>query len=200
MRFLPLLACILVISACSPAGTILGAGASAGIHIAQERTVDDAVDDAVIRLAINDLWAKHDFDMFMALDLDVVEGRVLVAGHVTDPDWQVDAIRLAWQPEGVAEVINEVRLVEEGDGITGFARDGWVSSRLRTKLTFDKDVSAINYSIISSGGIVYLMGVAQNQGELTRVLDHARNTSNVREVISYVRIKEQVAEGTNRPE
>ncbi len=39
----------LIVSGCSPVGTLIGAGASVGIAAAQERTVGNALDDAVIQ-------------------------------------------------------------------------------------------------------------------------------------------------------
>ena len=38
-------------------------------------------------------------------------------------------------------------------------------------------------------GIVYLIGIAQNQKELDRVLAHAREINYVRNIISHVRVK-----------
>jgi osmotically-inducible protein OsmY len=38
-------------------------------------------------------------------------------------------------------------------------------------------------------GVVYLMGIAQDQAELDRVRDLARHTSGVKDVVSYVRLK-----------
>ena len=48
---------------------------------------------------------------------------------------------------------------------------------------------AINYSIETVAGTVYLIGVAQNGVELEKVIDHARGLSYVRKIISHVRIK-----------
>ena len=38
-------------------------------------------------------------------------------------------------------------------------------------------------------GIVYLIGIAQNQKELDRVIAHARDINYVRNIISHVRVK-----------
>ncbi len=39
-------------------------------------------------------------------------------------------------------------------------------------------------------GAVYLMGVAQDQGELDRVVAHAKDLAYVRQVVNYVRLKD----------
>ena len=60
---------------------------------------------------------------------------------------------------------------------------------MKSKLTLDNKVLAINYAIETVNGIVYLIGIAQNQGELDRVIAHSRTISYVRQVISHVRVK-----------
>ena len=52
-------------------------------------------------------------------------------------------------------------------------------------MTFDKYIQSINYSIETVHGAVYLMGVAQSQEELDRVIKLARRIKGVSEVISY---------------
>ncbi|MEM6904132.1 MAG: BON domain-containing protein, partial [Pseudomonadota bacterium] len=181
-------------TACTPVGAAIGAGASVGIAAAQERTVGAAVDDAIIQTRISERWFRHNEAMFQALDLTVVEGRVLITGTLQDPDKRVDAVRLAWQVDGVNEVINEVQL-SENEGIRGFARDVRIAGELRSILTFDRQVSAVNYSVDTVGGVIYLMGIAQNQGELDRVIGHARNIDSVRRVVSYVRLIDEIPPG-----
>ena len=53
------------------------------------------------------------------------------------------------------------------------------------KLTVDSQVKAINYSIDTVNGHIFIMGIAQDQKELDRVLDHARDVSYVRRVTSH---------------
>ena len=90
-------------------------------------------------------------------------------------------------------MINEIKVTEEGS-VGNYARDVWISTQLRTKILFDKEISSINYNIETVDQTVYLMGIAQDQAELDRVTAHARNLAHVRKVISHVRIKD-TAEG-----
>ena len=57
-------------------------------------------------------------------------------------------------------------------------------------MLFDQDVRSVNYSIETVNQVIYLMGVAQDEAELQRVVDHARNVAYVRRVVSYVQMKE----------
>ncbi len=168
-------------------GFATSVGAVGGIAAAREGGLKQTAIDTRIAMEINDLWFKYSVEAFAKLNMTVEQGRVLVTGVVQNPDHRVEAIRLAWQPEGVVQVINEVR-VEESDGLSGYARDTWISTNLRTKLIFDKDVASINYTIDTVQATVYLMGIAQDRAELAKVIDHARNTSYVQQVISYVKM------------
>lgn len=189
---------VMGLNACAPVGIAAGAGAVGGIAAAREGGINQSAVDARIKLEINDLWLKYDFEAFRKLNTTVEQGRVLITGVVQDPDQRVEAVRLAWQPKGVVQVINEVR-VENSDGVTGFARDTWISGNLRTKLIFDRDVQSINYTIDTVQGIVYLMGIAQDQRELNKVLSHARDTRYVKQVVSYIKMVGEPVAGVPTP-
>jgi osmotically-inducible protein OsmY len=176
----------LALSSCAPAGLAVGAAAGVGVAAAQEGGVSGAVSDIAIKTKISDRWFKYNLETFAKLNLTVDQGRVLITGVVQNPDMRVEAVRLAWQVEGVKQVINEIR-VANSDGFPGYVRDEWITTRLRTAITFDKDVRSVNYSIDTVQGTIYLMGAAYSQMELNRVIEIARTIPNVKQVISYVK-------------
>ena len=173
-------------AACTPIGAAAGAGATLGIAAAQEGGISSAASDLRIKTMINEKWISYKMDTFAKLSTTVDQGRVLITGVVQNPDDRVEAVRLAWMVDGVKQVINEIR-VAESEGVQGYVKDGWITTRLRTAITFDRDIAAINYSIDTVQGTIYLMGVAQNQKELDRVMKHARAIPGVKQVISYVK-------------
>lgn len=177
-----------LLSACSPVGIAAGAGATVGVAAAQEGGLKSAATDTSIRIQITDAWFKHNVDMYKRLSMTVREGRVLVTGSVPTPDMRVDAIRLVWQVDGVKQVINEVR-VDGGDGISGYMTDTLVTGNIKSQILIDREIQSINYTVETVGGVVYLMGVAQSQTELDRVINYARNTRYVKNVVSYVRLR-----------
>lgn len=175
-----------VLSGC--VGMAIGAAATGGVAVAEERSVGTVVDDFTIKVEINEALFSYNESLFQDVSIDVTEGRVLLTGKVTEPDDRVDAVRLAWQATGVKEVINEIQVTVTG-GIESYLNDVRISNELRADLLFDGEVSSINYNVETVSGIVYLTGIAQDQAELDRVIDHARTISGVKEVISHVRIK-----------
>jgi len=187
------------LSGCAPVGIAAGAGATVGVAAAQEGGLKGATTDAAIRVQITDLWLKQGFDLYRRLSMTVKEGRVLITGSVPTPDMRVDAVRLAWQADGVKQVINEIT-IENDAGVKAYVTDSWITSDLKTHMMFDKYVQSINYSIETVNGTVFLMGIAQDQKELDRVLDYARNTKYVKNVVSYVRLRGETPPGLVNPE
>ena len=187
------LAIVWVLVCTAPAGgcvpLAVGGGAVAVNAESQERGLEGTINDTVIRANINEHWYSHDKAVYNAVGLQVTEGRVLLTGRAPTQQVRLDAVRLAWQVDGVKEVINEIQIAKEGEGST-FGTDTWITTQLNTKLLFDRDVESVNYSVEAVRGVVYLMGIAQTQAELDRVTNHARNLRYVRRVVSYVRIKD----------
>lgn len=191
MNYLRLISVFLFASylgACTPIGAVVGVGAAAGVAAYQERGIDGVARDIKIAARIKDKFLQHDHKLLIDIGIEVYESRVLLTGHVDDEDIRATAVRLTWQADGVVEVINEMIVTTDG-GLIDTARDAWITSSLQSKLTFDDDVLAINYAIETVGGVVYLIGIAQNEAELERVKNTARSISYVQRIISHVRIK-----------
>ncbi len=180
----------LTLGACAPA--VIGAGAAVGVTAAQERGFKGAIADAEIRLDINHLWFQESTSLYSKVNLQVQEGRVLLTGNVPDPATRLSAVRLAWQAEGVIEAINEIEVNDTSSLLDG-ARDEWISAELGTRILVDRAIASINYSIETVNQVVYLIGIAQSQAELDRVIAYAKDIAFVRRVIDYVRLKDDPA-------
>lgn len=167
---------------------VVGSAATVGVGAAEERGLEGAVDDTKIRASINDLWFRQDFELYRDVTLNVNEGRVMLTGSVKKPETRVDAVRLAWQAAGVRQVIDEIQ-VEDQSGVMDYASDVWIANKLRTRLMFDSQIKNINYTVDVVNGVIYLMGIAQNQDELDRVVATARDISDVKRVVNHVVLK-----------
>lgn len=181
------LGALMLSSACTPLGMATGAAATAGNAASKEGGISGAFTDASIKGKINELWFQYNIETFSKLSTTVNQGRVLLTGVVQNPQDRVEAVRLVWQVPGVKQVINEIR-VADSEGVPGFVKDTWITTRLRTALTFEKNVQSLNYSIDTVQGVVYLMGVSMSQNELNKVMNLARTIPNVKQVVSYVKM------------
>ena len=189
-----LAALLLLASAAGPTGCVgaaVGAGATVGVAAMDDRGVQGVARDAGLATQVRGKWLNYDLETGDTLAVDgsvkVYNRRAMLTGTVKTEDIRAKAVRLTWEVEGIEEVINELAV---GDtSLSDAAIDSWISTQLTAKLTFDKDVQAINYIIETENGVVYLLGTAQSQAELDRVLGHARGVSRVRDVVSHVRVK-----------
>lgn len=176
-------------SACTPMGVGMTAGASAGVAIAQDKTIGQSFDDTKIKLHINEQLFQADVNMFRHVNIIVDEGRVLMIGYVESPELIERAVEIAWNVFGVQDVMNEIE-VGKSEGIARYAQDTVITTKLKTKLTFDKQVHAVNYDVTTLKGVIYIIGIAQNEAEFKNVINHARNIRFVKKVVNYIRIKE----------
>ena len=181
-----LVASALVLGACQ--SLLLGGAALVGVAAVQERSVGAALDDATIQLLINQKLLETDEILFLRVGIEVLEKRVLLTGSVNTPDNRVEAVRAAWQVDGVREVLNEIQIAER-DALS-YLNDARITAQLRFQMLTDAEVADVNYSVDTVNGTVYLMGIAVDQAELDRVSDYARAISGVENVISHVRLSD----------
>lgn len=177
------------LSACVPAA-IVGGGAATANVLAKDQTVGSTIDDITIETKINKKFFDKDFnDLFTNVDVDVIERRVFLTGSVNAVETAIEAVNLAWQVEGVNEVVNELQ-VEGATNLQNTAQDTWIHAQVNAKLMFTKGVGYANYSIEVVNGVVYLMGVAENEAEIRRVADIASRVPHVKKVISHIILKD----------
>lgn len=176
------------LSGCSPVGMAIGAGATVTNMAMEERGFYNSARDKAIWTDITGRMLNKNQKLFQNIDVQVHEGRVLLTGFVQKREERIEATRIAWEPDGVREVVDEIKLgrsLDAGD----FAEDVALIQQIRLKLMFDRDIRAINYSVDCIRSTVYLMGVARTPAELQRVIDHVRDVPYVRAVVNHVRVR-----------
>ena len=133
----------------------------------KEKGIKEAISDGMIDASINKEYFNHDVNMFINVEIEVVEGRVLLTGSVKKPKHRLDAIKLAWKILGVREVINEIDVTEKG-GIKQYLTDVRIKTQLRYKVISDKEIASINYNFEAVNGNIYIIGISKNKKELKK--------------------------------
>ena len=181
-----IVSCSVVLSACVPA--VIGGGAAMGVAATKEKGVTGAWSDTKISTAIKLGLYQKDPELHRLVDVNVQGGEVLLTGALPTEEMHLDAVKIAWEPQGVTRVIDNIGK-SEGASLGTYTADTWITTQLKSKLMLDGDIQSCNYSIKTVSGQVYVMGIAQDQAELDKVVEHGRNTSGVTQVVSYVRVK-----------
>ena len=189
-RFLPLI-CISILfaqAACSPVGLAVGAGASVVRASQTERGLKGSAEDLQTRAEVLHYLFQKDIDLFSAVSVSVTQGRVLLTGKVRGPKDRINATKLAWKATGVAEVINELQIIDRSS-IADQAKDILINKSVQARLLVNQEIKFINYSVDTVNGTVYLFGIAQSHEELERVIAVVRQTNYVKNIVNYVTIK-----------
>ena len=175
-----------LLEACSPAATVVGAGASAGLALAEERPVEEIWRDTGLKVTINQRLLEKSFsDTFWSLNTTIFEGRVLLTGNVQTAELRDEVNRIVWSVSGVREVLNEIT-IGQTTKIKQVARDKIIKTSLQAKILGDTTISDLNYKIIAHNGVLYVIGVASNKAELDKFVQHARTVRYVKKFVNYV--------------
>ncbi|AHX04444.1 BON domain-containing protein [Ehrlichia japonica] len=191
MRFLVnfLLLTLLTINQTGCSGIMAGLAVTTGAIITlQDRSVGDTIDDTAILIRINKELFK--VGLFPQVTVKVSEGRILLIGHVKSLDDQIKAEKVAWQQKDVREVVNEITVDKSAINLKETAIDAMISAQVKARILSQSKVRSMNYSVNTIDGTVYLMGIAQDQEELDKVVSIAQKVKKVKQVISYVRLKD----------
>ena len=182
-KFIILLGATTILQGCLAAAVVTGAE---GVKtMAQERSVGDRIDDNGIALRINDAFLQKDIDdLFTDISTTIFEGRVLLTGGVKKPEYSGKAEQLVWSINGVVEVINEIQISQ--NDFVDYSKDVYLANAVRGKLLLTKGIKSSNYQTTVVNGIVYMLGVAQDQKELSNSIEVARRIKGVQKVISHV--------------
>ena len=171
---------------CSPAGTVLGAGARTGRALAEDRPVEEIWGDSLLKVTINKKLLETSFsETFWSLNTTIFEGRVLITGNVKNTTLRDQVSQMVWGVKGVREVLNEIE-IQETNNVTQIARDKFIQTSLQARMLGDKIVSDINYKMIAHNNVLYIIGVAQSQAELEKVVAHARAIRYVKRFVNYI--------------
>jgi osmotically-inducible protein OsmY len=189
----------MVLQGCAP--VIFGAAAGATVAVVKDGSIGSAVEDAKIAAKIKKDLMKSGFrELYTKINVEVMKGRVMYTGTVQTEEEAMKAVEIAWEQGGVTEVLNELQ-VDDKSGYfdtAQFSRDSWITSQIKAKTIMRRDIKFINYTIITSKGVVYLFGSARSDEEMEAVANIAAETKGVIKVISHVNLREQTDESRER--
>lgn len=183
---------IVVFSSClfaSCSQVIVGGAASTGMIIVQERSSKQAAIDILIKAKIEEAMFSSDYDkLFSKVRVIVYQGRVLLVGTVIEATIKEQANQISWSTKNVKEVANYITIGK--NDLIDYVKDTRISLELRAKMLTDKEVSEVNFSVTTENRILYLVGIAQNNKELNKVIEHASNIAGVKKIINLIKLKD----------
>jgi len=177
----------LTLLSCAP--VIITKGTTAAIEQANdEKSLSESWDDTTIKLGIKEKYFSYDATLFTKIDVEVELGKVLLTGVVPFGDMRLEAVRLAWQQNGVIEVLNEIS-IDTGYGLDDIAKDKFISTQIFTKILTDNSIKKFKYDFEVQKQIIYFFGISNDQNEINRVLGHAKSIKGVVDIINYIQAR-----------
>ncbi len=174
---------------CSPVGVIASSGATTMVAVEGERTLGTVVDDATIKLNLSAKFLKSENNLFVDINSNVLEGRVLLTGIVDTQEIRIDSVRKVWEIEGVKEVINEIE-VGNKTTIKEYASDLWINTQVKSLAAKNIGLRALSYNFETIKGKVFIAGITSNPEQINAVVESTKTIKGVKEIINYVIIKE----------
>ena len=177
-----------MLEACTPATTVLGAGARTGLALAEDRPIEEIWGDNRLKIAINKELLSTSFnDIYWSLNTTIFEGRVLITGRVKTIELRDQVSQIVWAVNGVRQVLNEIE-IDHGTNVTRMARDQLIQTSLQAKMLSDPIIVDINYKIAAHNGALYVIGIARDKTEFDQVIQHARTVRYVKRFVNYVQL------------
>ena len=183
--------CYLVLLLTSCVETVVVGTVTTGVLVAREKSIIDTKDDIRITSEVFQQFVLNDINNFNnSISVTTGEKRVLLTGVSYQPEDAKKASQLCWKVDGVKEVIDEIQVAENKPRmekrIINYIKDSAITSQINIKATFNRDISLVNFKIITVNGVVYLMGIAQDNAEIDEITILSSKIKGVKKVISHI--------------
>jgi osmotically-inducible protein OsmY len=182
LRLVFVFSLLLLLSSC--ASVISATSGDDGIEENRgRRSMGAMVDDSSIETTIKvNLNAADELLKNAHISVISFNGTVLMVGQVPSQDMKNLATRVARTSSSrVKEVYNELEVA----GATTFisrSNDAWLTSKIKTLMLADAEVSGLRTKVVTENGVVYLMGLL-TQEEADRTVELVSNTKGVTKVV-----------------
>ena len=174
---------------CSPVN-VLGSGAATTMVVAEgERSLGTVVDDATIKLNISAKFLQSNQNLFIDINSNVIQGRVLLTGLVDNQEIRIDAVKRVWEVGGVQEVINEIQIGDKST-LKEYANDLWINTQVKSLAAKTIGLRVLSYNFETIKGKVYIAGITSKPEQLESIINSTKTIKGVKEIVNYVIVNE----------
>ena len=172
---------LILISSCSPA-TRFGAGVDITFD---PRTIGMQIDDTIMQKNLIARLSLSEKKYFVNIQVEVLDGRIFLAGKVDEPEEKIKITKMAWETKGVREVKNAIT-IKGSSNFKSTAKDILITSQLRTALILNKKNKSRNYTLETINKKIYIFGIAMDLEEKKEVISEANKIYDVEEIIPSI--------------
>ena len=179
--FLSSILLVIFVSSCSTA-TRFGAGVDITFD---PSTIGMQIDDTIMQKNLVARLSLNEKRYFLNIQVEVLDGRIFLAGKVDEPEEKIKITKLAWETKGVREVKNAITIKGQSN-FKSTAKDILITSQLRTALIFNKKTKSRNYTLETINKKIYIFGIAMNEEEKKEVMSEANKIYDVEKIIPSI--------------
>jgi osmotically-inducible protein OsmY len=146
------------------------------------RTTGTIVEDKSIQLkAIQAIQKAANDDPDVRVSAISYNNRVLLVGQAPSPKMRAGIVKAVQKVDKVRQVNNEITLDEPPSMLTR-SNDSWITTKIKSEMAVTKDLNPTRIKVITENGVVFLMGIVDQEEEMIAV-DIARHTKGVTKVV-----------------
>lgn len=179
-----------LLTGCVPVA-IGGAALAGSTMVGNEEGVTGSISDTNLQAKVNLALENAGKDLFDYVEFCIKHGMVVAIGYVKNEEQHIKAIEAIRNVKCYhAEIYDEIKVqAPPAPGQT--IADTSITTRIKGALKFDGNVQSLNYDITTVKGVVYICGTAMSNFERDVVINCARSTSGVSNVVAYIKVKKK---------
>ena len=179
---------VLFLSSCSSVSQF-----GTGVDITFDpRTIGMQIDDTIMQKNLSARLALKDKKYFLAIQSEVIDGRIFLSGKVNEPEEKIQITKMAWETKGVRSVKNAITIKGQSS-FKSAAKDILITSQLRSALIFNKKTKARNYTLETINKNIYIFGIAMDKEEKDEVINEANQIYDVNEIFPSIYLASELS-------
>ena len=163
--------------------TAIITGAATGVSIVHDRRTTGAViDDQGIEFkAALAIFNNKDIYEQSHINITSYNGIILITGETLTEQLKQQVYDLVRVIPKVRTIHNEL-IIAAPSSLPSRSSDAWITSKVKAKITSDRQIDPFYIKVVTEHGVVYLMGIV-NQSESDRAVGITSNSAGVQRVV-----------------
>ncbi|RKZ79898.1 MAG: BON domain-containing protein [Gammaproteobacteria bacterium] len=151
---------IIILQGCA-AAVVTGAATGASL-VHDRRTSGAVIDDQGIEFkAASAIYDNKEIYDQSHINVTSYNGIVLISGETLTEDYKQQITAIIKAIPKVTRVHNEL-MIAAPSSLPSRSSDSWITSKIKTKLTTDKNIDPFYIKVVTEHGVVYLMGIVSH--------------------------------------
>ena len=152
------------------------------VENAGKRTTGSFLDDEIIETkALVNIKTVDPALASANINIASFNGIVLLTGQVNSESLRQKAAEAVNLVGNIRRLHNEIA-VSGTTSLVARSNDSWITSKVKTKMLFKRDLESGRIKVVTENGVVYLMGLVTRE-EADRAAEAARTTAGVQKVV-----------------